>query len=388
MKKDILFCLILLNSIILCSQEYHRTIPFTHTPLYVFRGGHPFHGEKNTIALYRFNYENDSLKSVNYQINEQIKPLYENYTCSDFVWAPINLFEHEDHTITIQHLDYLGNPTNTNPAISVYTKDEHGKTVGLKYFDQNGLPTEYRGIHEYKWEYLKNGIGEIRYSKNQKPMPMNSWFPYNWVILNFDDHKNIKSILTTGPGWELQEDAVAIDFAVHKKEIVHWSATKAGSGDRTNKTGPKIAEAHYDFNENGYLIRTRFYDTDGKRTKSAWGHKGFERTYNPQGNRLKYHFINEQDKIELSEDRGYSGQKFIWDKEGRFRLETYYMNEKGNPAFRNQRGYAGIRYLYDHTGKKIGEIYKDEKGNILRTESAKSFILVEDSDGKTKKVIL
>ncbi|WP_422349894.1 hypothetical protein [Flagellimonas sp.] len=388
MKKHILFPIILLNSLLLQGQECYRTIPFSHTPLYAFQGGHQHMGKKDSVALYCFNYENETLQKVTYQINGKIKPLYENYTCSDFIWAPINLFEHGDFNITIKHYNYLGLPPDQNPASSVYTKDPKGRIVGLNYFDQTGKPTEFKGIHAYKWSYLKNGIGEIRYSKDQKIVPMNNWFPYTWVILNFDSANNLKSILSTGPNWEHQNNAVQIDLISDKKEIVHWIATNASSGAKINATGPKIAEARHNFNENGYLVRTRFYDVDGNRTKAAWGHKGFERTYNPQGNRLSYHFINEKDEIELSEDRGYSGQKFIWDKEGTFRLRTHYMNEKGDPIYRQSRGYASIQYLYDHQGKKIGEIYKDEKEQLLRTEKAQSFILLEDSNGKVERVNL
>lgn len=369
------------------AQNYYRTMRFTHTPLYSYEGAVEHKQITDSIALYHFKKENEKLKSVNYTINGRLKPLYENYTCSNFIWASQNLFTYNKNKIIIRHFNYLSKPIIGKPHISEYFLDDQGRVISLKYYDTQNSPAELNGIHEYKWRYFNDKkVGEIRYSKNQKIMPMNSWFPYSWVILSFDDNQNIQSILTTEKNWKEKIDATKVEFEIANNEIIRWVAKEVKTSKKSFNTGPGIPEVMHDFDKNGYLIRTRFFDSKGNRVKSRWGHMGFTRKYNAQGNRLHYNFIDHANEVTLAADRGYSGQKFIWDSEGRFRLATFYIDQSETPVFRKSSGYSQIRFIYNYAGEEIGKIYLDENGEIMCNQLISSYILLENPKGdKVKK---
>lgn len=372
----------------LSAQDHYRTLSFTHSPLHAWKGAKasPF---QEDIALYTFTYEaNGRVKSVIYQLNGSPKPLYENYTSSTYIWASQNIFEYSPGQISINHLDYLSKPLPGKPVISVYTLDEQGRAVRLNYYAEENDPAELGGIHEYRWIYQNDQVGEIRFSKTGEAKPMNSWFPYTWVWLNFDEENNLTSITTAEKDWKTKEDAVRIAFEIDSQEIVSWKAQAVHTKQPSNQTGPKVAEAKHDFDEHGYLIRTRFFDEVGKRTKSVWGHMGFVRHYNAQGNRLRYNFINAADQITLAPDRGYSGQQFIWDAEGRFRLHSSYVDLEGVPILRETAGYAQIQFLYNHLGVEIGRIYKDAAGALSCSGEPESFIWLENIKGSRSKKVL
>lgn len=371
------------------AQNHYRTMPFTHTPLNALKGVSEYNNTKDSIALYHFRKERGKLRSIIYELNGQPKPIYENYTCSNFIWAAKNLFDYKKGEIFVQHLNYLSLPIKDKPSFSRYLLDEEGRAVSLKYYDDKNSPAELNGIHEYYWKYFDDGnVGEVRFSIRRKVMPMNNWFPYLWVVLNFDDNQNLEYLMTTNENWQASKDAIKINFDIINDEITKWVARKEKTKERTNNTGPKVSEVRYDYDNNGYLIRTRFYNSSGDRIESSWGHMGFVRAYNFQGNRLSYNFIDKSDEIVLAAERGYSGQKFIWDTEGRFRLQTYYMSETGTPIFRASSGYAQIQFIYDYTGAKIGQIYKDEEGNLICSDKLQSYILLDNVYGvKYKKNI-
>lgn len=370
---------------VLSAQAYYRCLSFTHSPLYAIRGvkASTFHAD---VALYEFTYDNEQISCITYKLNGKPKPLYENYTSSNYIWAAQNCFEYERDEVTIRHLDYSSMPILNKPAISVFKLDSLGRAVQLNYFDLQGNPTEFNKIHEYQWTYFDDTVGEIRFSKSGEPQIMNTWFPYTWVLLHFDDDQIMTSITTTAADWQTSENAIRIEFEKDQDEIVGWKAFLNQTNQPSHDTGPKVAETRHEFDVNGYLIRTRFFDEKGERMKAVWGHMGFVRNYNAQGNRLSYNFINEADEITLAPDRGYSGQKFLWDKEGRFRLHTSYIDLDGGPIVRESAGYAQIQYLYNSAGSAIGQVYKDAAGQVLCNGTLESFIWLEDTAGtKSKK---
>lgn len=373
---------------ILSAQDYYRTLSFTHSPLHAWKGAKASI-LVDEVALYTFTYETGGkVKSIIYQLNGSPKPLYENYTSSTYIWAAQNIFAYRPGQIIVEHLDYLSKPIPGKPTISIYTLDEKGRAVRLQYFGEENDLTELNGIHEYRWIYEKGKVGENRISPTGEIKPMNAWFPYTWVWLSFDPVNNLSSITTTGEDWEPIADAVRIEFEVESHEIVGWRAQFLPGNQPSQRTGPKVAEARHDFDDNGYLVRTRFFDEDGKRTKSAWGHMGFVRQYNAQGNRLTYNFINAADQITLAPDRGYSGQRFIWDAEGRFRLHTSYIDLTGEPILRESAGYAQIQFLYDKLGVEIGKVYKDSAGELSCGGELESYIWLENIEGQRSKKIL
>jgi len=367
------------------AQDYYRSLSFTHSPLHAMKGAksNSFH---DTVALYQITMKDGRMQSLIYQLNGSPKPIYENYTASTFVWAAQNLFEYNKEEIRIRHLDYRGMPVTNKPALSVYQLDEDGRAVNLKYFDQHGAATALNGIHEYQWEYMGEQIGEIRYDTQKEIKPMNNWFPYTWVLLQFDESRNLTSITTTDENWQTSSEAVQIDFDIAKHEIIGWGAKKVRTNSPSNETGPRVVAAKHDFDANGYLIRTRFFDREGNRAVSAWGHMGFVRIYNEQGNRLSYNFIDEHDNITLAPDRGYSGQKFLWDEEGRFRLHTCYVDLAGAPIVRETAGYAQIQFIYGLNGVEVGRIFKDAAGQLSCNGKQKSYLWLQDTRGaRTRK---
>lgn len=387
-KLILLLGLFLIKSSVCNGQiAAYRSIPFAHSPLYAMKGSNQFFEDRDSVALFYFEKENGRVKSITYRIGDKFKPNYENYTSSDFIWASQNYFEYTNHGFVVSHYDYLSRPIADKPARSNYELDNEGRIVRLTFYDKENEPTELNGIHEYRWEYFENAVGEIRYSIDKEERPMNSWFPFTWVLLNFDESGNLRTLLTTGSDWKRVKKATRIDFTVERNEIVRWEARDNISNKKIINPGPGVSEVRHDFDEYGYLQRTRFFDSAGNRVESKWGHMGFVRTYHPNGNRLTYNFIDEQDSITIS-SRAYSGQRFTWDDSGMFRLNTFYTDAQGRMIFRPSSGYAQIQYLYDYRGREIGIIYKDEIGNVLCNEEFKSYLSLKKLDGSMERIVL
>ncbi|MFC4219197.1 hypothetical protein [Flagellimonas marina] len=367
------------------AQENYRTMPFTHSPLHAMKGALKISDANDSIAIYSFKTENKKLKSIIYQLNGEPKPFYENYTSSAFVFASINEFEYRENEIIVRHFDHLLRPYKDKPAISKYKLDGKGRVIHLAYFDNDGNATELNGIHNYNWKYLKDKIGEVRYNNDGTIQPINSWFPYEWVLLEFDKDANLISIIETDENWNAKDDSVMIQFSIESNEITKWVAINTKTNQKTSNTGSGASETRHDYDSNGYLIRTRFFDTKGNRIRSKWGHMGFVRKYNNYGNRLSYNFIGMNDKKIVSA-RKYSGQKFVWDSKGRYRILTYYIDTEGEPMVRPAVGYSQIEYIYDTDGVEIGKVFKDIEGNIFCKENMKSFILLKNHDKKFQKI--
>lgn len=369
------------------AQEYYRTMPFTHTPLYALKGAFKTSGAIYSMAVYSFNKENNKLQSIIYELNGRPKPFYDNYTSSTFVFASINEFEYKGNEIIVKHFDYLKRPYKDKPTTSKYQLDNMGRIIKLAYFDNDGNAAELNGIHNYNWIYFKNKIGEIRYNKEGTIQPINSWFPYDWALLEFDRDNNLISIIETDENWNIKGDSVKIQFTIENNEIKKWVAINTKTSQKTSNTGSGASETRHDYDSNGYLIRTRFFDTNSNRMRSKWGHMGFVRKYNDYGNRLSYNFIDVNDKKTISA-RKYSGQKFVWDSKGLYRILTYYIDSEGNPMVRPSVGYSQIEYIYNSDGVEIGRVLKDIEGNIFCKEKQESFILLKNHDNKFKKIYL
>lgn len=369
------------------AQENYRSMPFTHSPLYALKGAVKISDKNDSVAVYSFKTENNKVQGITYQLNGKLKPFYENYTSSTFVFASKNEFEYKTNEIMIRHFDHLNMPYQDKPAISKRQLDKEGRTVQLSYFDKANNPVELGGIHKYKWTYFKNNIGEIRYNKEGVEQPMNSWFPYHWVLLDFDSDNNLIEIIETDGNWKAKDDSVRIQFSIENHEIVKWVAKNVRTGEKTDNTGPGATETDHEYDSNGYLIRTRFFDANGNRIRSKWGHMGFVREYNDQGNRLSYNFIDFKDDKVIS-SRGYGGQKFVWDSKGRYRILTYYIDSDGNPMARPSVEYTQIEYIYNSDGIEVGMVFKDIQGGIFCEEKMESFILLKNYDSKFKKVCI
>lgn len=386
--KTVLISLLLIKSIFVNGQLItYRSIPYTHSPLHALRGSNEFVGNKDSVALFYFEKVDGRIRSITYRLGNKYKPNYENYTSSDFVWASQNYFEYTDNGFLIRHYDHLSKPIVDNPALSKYEVDSIGRVVRLTFFNVKNEPADLNGIHEYQWKYFETAVGEVRYSIDKEVRPVNNWFPFNWVLMNFDELGNLQTLLTTGANWKSMKKATRVDFIVNKNKIVKWETRDNISDKRIINPGPGISEVRHDFDEYGYLKRTRFFDTAGNRVESKWGHMGFVRTYHANGNRLTYNFIDELDSITVS-SRAYSGQRFVWDDSGMYRLKTYYTDAQGRMIFRASSGYAQIQYLYDHSGSECGIIYRDEVDNILCTNEHMSFIEAERLDGSLDRIKL
>ncbi len=386
-RTYLLASLLLLNFVLLSQDHRHfRTTPYTYTPLHMYQGGVSMIGESDEVANYHFERDMDGkLVSIKYEINGTIKPLDENYTCSPYIWASINTFEYRPNELLVRHFDHLNQPLTELPAISKYTLNEKGQLTSLKLYDTNMEPAAFQGIHVYQWKYFrKNKVGEIRFDEKGNVVRMNNWFPFDWVILDYNEENQLITITSTSKDWKEDQDATVINFTIANKEVIRWVAKALQTNERTNLTGPGVAETRYIYNVHGYLIKTCFFDVTGERAIARWGHAGFVRQYNYEGNRLQYRFINTDDEFATPGQRGYCGQKFTWSKEGRFRLLTYYLDQDESPMMRVTKGYAQIRYLYNHDGQEIGKIYLDENDQIINTQSVQSTLKIENHRGEVQ----
>jgi YD repeat-containing protein len=166
--------------------EYFRGLQFSETPYDYERGAHKLTSdETGSVNSYKFTYDNTGrLLSVEYLRGDSLLAYSSMGGAAKIVY------------------DYVGNKqfktfyNKKNERIesggvysAVYTLDDDGVRVGLKFFGKEGEPVENRNnINNYVWSIMPDGmVRELRYNLAGEETIMNPFCPFYELRFTYND---------------------------------------------------------------------------------------------------------------------------------------------------------------------------------------------------------
>ncbi|WP_375202262.1 hypothetical protein [Hyphococcus sp.] len=313
------------------------------------------------IAHFRILYDGcEQIKEIQYYHGGTPKPIDENFASNRFLPASKVIFDRDGGRARIRYYDNAGNPKSVfeNVRSVMLVHDEAGKLSSAEFLDENDeLVFGGLGYARAEWIWRDNGSAiETHYDAAGNIVESSGEFPFREAQLDFGPDGFVKTINPEGLSYH-------IEIARNEDRTRRfWRIVNADhSPGRGGAAG--VSRIDYSYDENGYLIRAKYLDENGEPLVALSGHMGFRRVYNEAGNRLAYHFLNENDEVWIPPDRGYAGQIFRWRQDGVVRMSTSYVNASEQVMAHPGRGYATIVYDFDEYDLEIRRRFLDVAGD-------------------------
>lgn len=151
----------------------------------------------------------------------------------------------------------------------------------------------------------------------------------------------------------------------------------------TSKEGYFALENDYD--EEGHIIRTSYYDMDDQLMIVSGGYAEVRTTYNNLGFATSISYFGEED-VPIMVDTGYWKVTYELDTYGR-QLVTRYYDTDGNPVAISS-GYAEVHRDYDSNNRVIYEAYYDENGDRVNMPQGYSAVRTEYDERGNRAVVI
>lgn len=232
--------------------------------------------------------------------------------------APKTVISYHENTEIRLFFNIDNKPTKNGMGVfkEVYTYNEKGQRIGLKYYDENDKPINNSwNIFEYTWEHLKNNtVLEKRKDVKGIYVTMRPYYKFHTVLYHFDENGILISMKNVNSKMELIND----------------------------DTGIAIDKATYDKDNN--LTGFQFFNADHKPTVGSFlGSAGGFATYDDHGNCVKYATVNLDGNYINSKRSGNAYSKYTFDSFGNLKERKNY-NTKNEILKRN--GFTSVAYTY------------------------------------------
>ncbi len=314
------------------------------------------------IAHFRITYDDCGfIGEIQYFHGDIPKPIDENYTSNRFVPTSQMTFKRDGSEVRIHFFDHTNKPQIAfQNVFSVrLVHDGKNKLLQADFLDaEGGLTDSSLGYASIKWLWRNDlSVIESRYDAAGELIIGKGEFPFAKARIEFDPDGFAKTI-------KLLEEEYKVEIKRNGNKTRHsWRIYKGKTPYRGGAAN--IAGIDFSYDENGYLIRAKYLDEHGNLALTNFGHMGFRRIYNEDGNRLGYYFLNAEGEDWIPPARGYAGQLFHWRKDGIVRIKTEYVDVSGKPMDHPNRGYSTILYEFDARNRTIGQKYFDMNRKII-----------------------
>lgn len=353
--------LLLCCSKVLAKTEYFGHIMFQETPYTPFKGIHPLsEQEAHKRVHYRFTYNDQhQVKTIRSYSGKHAARYYGSFDTYYWVAAGVSI-DYEVGKETHYFLNVQGEKIHSPhlPHHGIYTLDENGLRVGLRYFSaDNEAQNNHLGIHRYEWRHEKNGVViENRFDKKGNFVQLRPDFDFKQVRFTFDKQQNVQFMhnYSTDGNPLNNSTGAGIDriFYDHQGNFMRWQVYDK-DGNPVEGNGPNVHIGEYLYNQHGDKLVARFFDRYGKPMLSSNGlHRAVNR-YNNIGIFTQESQFDVDGKITQVHQREFSpqGTHVIWD-----RFFDGEMQPRINPYF---GGAAAVNYLYNEHGNLKERVHYD-----------------------------
>lgn len=283
--------------------------------------GRPMLPKKNYVSGVHYIYDDNGLILQEEYLDVEHKPMYVRGT-----GVAIIKYEYDENGYITKKTfcDPSGNITNSKEgnAIVEFLNDEHGNSVETWFKDANGeiclSSSGYAGVKQ-EYDPIGNLTKLVYYGIDKAPVLDNSGCA--GFIVSYNDQNLVQEY--TNLGKDLKPSA-----------------------DKHN-----IIRARYNYDKRGNVIRTAFYEADGKRMRlNDEGIAGWINDYDERGNHLERVFFDTEGILAMSPMLHYAKVTYTYDDNGHLNSTRYY-NAQGKLTLVD--GVAGYDYKNDKRGNTI-----------------------------------
>jgi len=299
---------------------YYRQLRFSETPFDLFTGNHEITAdEAKKVNHYKFTHDDESrLISVEYMRGDEL--LSRSSTGASRI-----KISYEGNKETHHFFDQNGEPSKWGGVYTaVYELDESGKRKGMRFFDEDGNPTENRnGIAWFEWNILPTEqVRENRYNLKGEETVLNEFCPFYELRFTYDNE-----------GW-------VTNMANYQGDTM-YNCTVENCGD--------IGVSYFSFNYNdaGDLTAFTVSSLTGQLSNLYWGWAKFENKYDENGNNIELVYYDQDD--EPLAGMSVPVTQMVYDDSGLL-LERKNMDINRNLINHPQSGVSVIKYAYDESG--------------------------------------
>lgn len=361
----------LLTQVGLAQNEYYRHLVFRESPVSYHRGIHPIsEDERNRIAHYRFSYnDKGELIEISHRIGDEL--ISENGNWDSFTWwAPKITIKYNASEEIVSFFDHFDQPTNAFGKIAkaIYSLDDKGRRIGLKFLDMNGkLAENHWNVHRYEWSYPEPGIIiEKRYNLKNEPAFLRPNLTFETVKLVYGDDDLLDFMYHIDQNGKLKNNSLgaAIDRIVydHNDNFIRWMVFDADT-QLVEGNAPQLALGEHLYDEFGNKVGLRGYDVHMKVKAFPSGFALESRKYDTFGNLISEKYTDMEGKRIVHGVYTYS-------ESGKHILTTSFIDDEGNLENHYHWGWAKEVLEYDSGGRIVGRKFYKEDDSVFTNENS------------------
>ena len=372
MKKYIILLMTFFLSLNLLAQDkYYRHLVFRESPVSEHRGIYPIsEKEREKTAHYKFSYdEKGNVVEISHRIGDKL--IAENGNWDSFTWwAPKIAIKYTESEEIVSFFDRFDQPTNAfgKVAKAIYTLDDKGRRIGLKFQDLNGDLTEnHWNVHRYEWSYPESGvIIEKRYDLKNEPAFLRPNLTFETVKLVYGDDDLLDFMYHIDQNGHLKNNTMgaAIDRIVydHNDNFIRWMVFDADT-QLVEGNAPQLALGEHLYDEFGNKIGLRGYDVKMNIKAFPSGFAWESRKYDSFGNLISEKYTDIEGKRIVH-------RVYTYSETGEYRLTTSHVDDNGKLENHYYWGWAKEVLEYDTKGRVIGRKYYEQDGSVFHNEQS------------------
>jgi hypothetical protein len=286
----------------------------------------------------------------------------------DGISVEVFTYDERGHPVLMKYLDAAGRPARSKNGVAGYrlTVDAHGNVTERTALDEAGKPTRSKdGIMGFRSTFDAHGneTGSAMIDEAGKPTRRKDGFAgYRSA---FDARGNRTEVVVLDEAGKPTRGQ--LDFAGYR-------STFDGRGNETERifldeagkpTRGQLGFAGYrsTFDARGNETERIGFDEAGKPTRSKAGIAGYRSTFDARDNETERIYLDEAGRPTRSNE-GIAGYRSTFDARGN-EAERVFLDEAGQPT-RNKGGIAGYRSTFDARGNEVQRMVIDELGKTMR----------------------
>ncbi|GEM_PF-3729409 len=354
--------------------ECYRYMVFRGSPFAELRGRYPVRvesiGHGRHFRFYRD--ENGLVTRIEHWINNKMSEGGYN-RFGALASAAVLEIERVDSLEIRNYLDASGNPMENfwGVAVEQIVRDDQGYKKSLSYYNTEGDRIEdSRGVWETSWQVSNNGMTVIeeRWNKDGEAKRFNNFLDFGRVLMEFDEDglrvacwnidengtirhspkRKVAGVITSWNKSTLDEKSIHwVDVDRQQKDLSLFEVAKGNYGfsrehyehdlngnitaltkydTQENLVAPPVRDYAYFrriFDNYGFIIDQRYFDTDGLPTENTNGVAREEYIRNELGNPKEFRRYNLDGHLTNGTKDGYAS------------IKTYYKkNDPSKPLYR------------------------------------------------------
>ena len=321
--------------------------------------------EGNVIRISYYDLDRNPAMSVSKGYAEMVKEYNEN-----------------GFLIKEQYLDTKGNLVVTAKGYAEirYECDENGNAIETWYRNEEGRPTEVKGVYHIHQEYDENGnsIISFRYDANEdlvdEILTLKEYDENNHVITETFVNRNKEPVMSAAKGYSVVRKEYNDKGLVSKESYFNTDGRAVIGSDG-------YASIKKEYNDAKKVTYEAYFGIDGNPAYLKGGYAAVEKDYDDNGKVSTTRYLDGERNPVSRSDKGYAAWKREYDENGNVKVESYY-DEAGQPTASSD-GYASVVKDYNESAKVIRETYYDVDGNPVASSKG-CYILAKDynEDGR------